>query len=342
MMQTMIHNIEDLEERLSAPSDRLLETFQRISGDILVLGAAGKMGPTLARMAKRASTLSDTLRRVIAVSRFSEAGSEAALQRHGVETIACDLLEGDLEALPSAPNVIFMAGRKFGSQGNEALTWAMNVWLPGRVAQRFAESRIVAFSTGNVYGLSPVAHGGSREEDSPNPQGEYAMSCLGRERIFEHFSRVQGTPMAIIRLNYAVEMRYGVLVDIANRVWEGEAVDLSMGYVNVIWQGEANALSLCALEVVASPPPLLNVAGSEILRIREVAEEFGRRMGRAVHFEGQEREGALLNCGEKARDLFGAPETSVSQIMDWITDWIRRGGATLNKPTHFEVRDGKF
>jgi nucleoside-diphosphate-sugar epimerase len=341
-MQNRIQDVEDLEERLSAPSERLLETFQRVRGDILVLGAAGKMGPTLARMAKRASLLSHTPRRVIAVSRFSEAGSAESLQRHGIETIPCDLLEGDLEALPSAPNVIFMAGRKFGSQGNEALTWAMNVWLPGRVAQRFAGSRIVAFSTGNVYGLSPVQGGGSREDDTPNPQGEYAMSCLGRERIFEHFSRVQETPMAIIRLNYAVEMRYGVLVDIARRVWEGEEVDLSMGYVNVIWQGEANALSLCALEVVASPPTLLNVAGSEILRIRKVAEEFGERMGRSVRFVGQEREDALLNCGQKARDLFGAQETSVSQMMDWITDWITRGGASLNKPTHFEVRDGKF
>lgn len=340
---TSIPDIETLEDLLSTPTEQVIETLRHLTGDILVLGAAGKMGPTLTRMAKRASQLAGTPRRVIAASRFSEPEAETTLQAQGIETIRCDLLnDAELEALPSAPLVIYMAGRKFGSTGNEALTWAMNTWLPGRVAQRFVQSRIVAFSTGNIYGLTPVSRGGSVETDLPNPQGEYAMSCLGRERIFEHFSQTQQTPLTIVRLNYAVELRYGVLLDIGKKVWNEETIDLSMGYVNVIWQGDANATSLCALKIADSPPALLNVAGEGILRLRDVAEGFASRFGKPVHFVGEEAQDALLNNATKSHALFGVPPTSVSQMIGWIADWIRRGGASLHKPTHFEVRDGKF
>lgn len=338
-----IQDVAHLEELLSEPTSGVIDLMARLDGDLIVLGAAGKMGPTLTRMAKRASDAAGVRRRILAVSRFSSGEAEAAFQREGVETIRCDLLDQDqLDRLPDAPNVVYMAGMKFGTTGQEPLTWAMNAYLPGMVCRKYRNSRIAAFSTGNIYGLAPVVRGGSLETDPPNPAGDYAMSCLGRERIFEHFSLTLDLPIALIRLNYAVEMRYGVLVDMARRVWAGETIDLAMGNVNVIWQGDANAMSLRALELAASPAAILNVAGPECLSIRRVCEEFGRLMEKSPVFTGAESPDALLNNGQMGHRLFGYPQVGVGQMMGWIADWVMRGGASLSKPTHFEVRDGKF
>ncbi|MCX6899203.1 MAG: NAD-dependent epimerase/dehydratase family protein [Verrucomicrobia bacterium] len=338
-----IANVKELEDLLSQPTDGVIKTLDRLEGDIIVLGVAGKMGPTLARMARRASEAAGVRRRVIGVARFSDARQQTELQSHGVETIRCDLLdEATVAALPDAPNVVFMAGMKFGSTGQEALTWAMNCHLPAIICKRYPRSRIVAFSTGNVYGLTSAADGGSLETDAPNPVGDYAMSCLGRERIFEHFSRRLGIPMAMIRLNYACELRYGVLVDIARRVWSGETVDCAMGHLNTIWQTDANAMTLQAFDYVASPPLLLNVTGPEKLSVRDMATKFGVLMNKRVNVSGSESPTALLANAAQVLRLFGPPRVSVEQMLRWIADWVMRGGASLGKPTHFESRDGKF
>ncbi len=341
-----IQDVETLEDLLSAPSDGAIAALRRIRGDIVLLGAGGKMGPSLARMARRAADNADGLwtpRRIIAVSRFSEAGLEESLRAHGIETIACDLLDPDaVERLPDAPNIIFMTGMKFGATGNEARTWAMNAWLPGVVCARYRVSRIVAFSTGNVYGLCPVASGGSREGDALRPEGEYAMSCLGRERIFEHFSREWKIHTTLIRLNYACEMRYGVLVDLAGKIWREEPVPLTMGYFNVVWQGDANAAALQALACADAPPCVINVTGPELLRVREVCEKLAAIMGRRAHFVGGESSDALISDAGCAHKLFGPPRVDADTLIRWVADWVMRGGETLGKPTHFEVRDGRF
>lgn len=345
-MSFFIENISDLEEALSHPTQAVIDAVRAAPGDILVLGVGGKMGPSLARMARRAATLadgSDGVRRVVGVARFSAGDLEAQLNGWGVQTRRADLLnEEALAALPDAPNVIFMAGMKFGSSGQEALTWAMNVHLPALVAQRYAQSRIVAFSTGNVYGLSPVMMGGSREDDVPAPVGEYAMSCLGRERLFEHFSRRNGTPMALIRLNYAMDLRYGVLVDLARRILEGQPIDLSMGHFNVIWQGDANAYALAAFLHATSPPWVLNVAGPETLSVRRCAEQLAHLMECEVQFCGAENADALLSSGALGHRLFGYPSVSSEQLLHWTAHWVKNGGPSLGKPTHFEARDGRF
>jgi dTDP-4-dehydrorhamnose reductase len=341
--QISIRDVAQLEEFLSAPSEAVIHALGRLDGDIVVLGVGGKMGPTLAAMAKRASVAAGNKRRVIGVARFSSPNLEHHLQGWGIETLRCDLLDRKaLAHLPDAANVVYMAGMKFGSTGNESLTWAMNSFLPGLVGERYANSRIVAFSTGNVYGLSPVSNNGSREEDPLNPVGEYAMSCLGRERILEHFSRAQHTKMSLLRLNYASELRYGVLLDIAQRVHAGHPVPLSMGYLNALWQGDANAMGLQALTCVSEPPNVINLAGPELLSVRRVAEEFGDRLSKPVRFEGEESEDALLSNAEKAYRLFGRPRVAASQLIVWIADWVSRGGETLAKPTHFENRAGRF
>jgi nucleoside-diphosphate-sugar epimerase len=342
-LPAIIADVEQLEDLLSRPTPAVVETLRRVPGDIMVLGVAGKMGPTLARMAKRAAEAGGLPRRVVGVSRFSQPETRRRLESHGIETIQGDLLDPDFLAdLPEAPNIIYMAGMKFGSTGNESLTWAMNAYLPALVCRRFRESRIVAFSTGNVYGNVPVAGAGSVETDPPCPCGEYAMSCLGRERIFEHFSRTLGIPTAVLRLNYAIEMRYGVLVDLAQKVCREEVIDLLMGYVNVIWQGEANALALCALADAASPPLWLNIAGPERLSIRTVCERFGQLLGKPVRFSGVEAPDALLSNGQAAHRRYGPTRIEAEQMIRWIAQWVTRGGPTLNKPTHFEVRNGNF
>ena len=338
-----IESVDQLEDLLSDPTPAAVRAMGNMKGDLIVLGVAGKMGPTLARMAKRASDAAGVNGRVIGVSRFSNADEEARLRAHGIETIKADLLDqAALDRLPDAPNVLYMAGMKFGATGKEALTWAMNTYLPGMVCNRYPKSRIVAFSTGNVYGLTPVAGGGSSESDLPNPVGEYAMSCLGRERMFEHFSRALSIPMAIIRLNYASEMRYGVIVDLARKVWAGETVDVAMGHVNVIWQGDANAMTLAAFDHLRTPPLMLNVAGPEIVKVREVCETYARLMGKPVKFTGTEASDALLNNAQLGYQLAGRPRVSLEQQSKWVAQWVMSGGASLGKPTHFEARDGKF
>ena len=338
-----IADVDELELLLSEPDESAVRALASHPGDILILGCGGKMGPTLARMAKRASDAAGSSRRVIAVSRFSSSHLPQKLRSWGIETISCDLLDAaSLAKLPDAPNVFYMAGMKFGSTGQEWLTWAMNSFLPGLVADRFRHSRIAAFSTGNIYGLTPVSGGGSVETDSPDPVGEYAMSCLGRERIFEHFSRAANVKTSILRLNYATELRYGVLVDIAQRVYSGKPIPLSMGYLNAIWQGDANAIALASLLHASSPPFVINIAGPETLSVRSVAEDFAARFGKRVQFEGKESLDALLSNAQKALDLFGKPRVSYKQMTAWIAGWIERGGETLSKPTHFENRAGRF
>jgi hypothetical protein len=341
--KTSIRDVDELEDLLSEPTPGVVRDLAKLEGDIVVLGVGGKMGPTLARMAKRASDAAGIARRIIGVARFSNTRLEHQLQSCGVETIRCDLLDRRaLTCLPDAPNVVYMAGMKFGSTGQEAMTWAMNSFLPGIVSERYQNSRIAVFSTGNVYGLSPVGAGGSREQDELNPAGDYAMSCLGRERMFEHFSRTQHTKMSLIRLNYATELRYGVLVDIAQRVFSGQPVPLLMGHLNAIWQRDASAMSLQSLVYAASPPFVINITGPELLSVRHVAEEFGMLLQKPVRFEGTEAEDALLSDARRCHELFGSPSVTAEQMMVWIADWVSRGGETLAKPTHFEERAGKF
>lgn len=346
MPDVTIKDVAHLEDLLSEPNERTIETLRRSSGDFIILGIGGKMGPTLGKMIKRGLTAAGSKAKVIGVSRFSgPAGAEMVkdLNASGIVTIPADLLNRDaLAKLPDCPNVLYMAAMKFGSTNQEPFTWAMNTYLPGMVAERYKNSKIVAFSTGNIYGLSPVTHGGSVETDPPNPLGDYAMSCLGRERMFDHFSRVHRTKTAIIRLNYATELRYGVLVDLCRQVWEDKPVNLAMGNVNVIWQADANAMTIGAFDHVSSPPFILNVAGPELLSTRKVCEEFGRLLGKQVNFVGAEAGNALLNNGQLGHRLFGYPRVSVQQLIRWTAQWVQSGGASLGKPTHFEARDGKF
>ena len=334
---------EQLEQLLSEPTEAVVETLGSLRGDILLLGAGGKIGPSLARMARRASDRAGVTRRIIGVSRFSNPDEEAGLQVHGVETIRCDLLdEVAVAQLPDVPNVVYLAGFKFGSTQDTARTWAMNAYLPGVVCRKYRDSRIVAYSTGAVYGLTPRAGGGSCESEPTQPLGEYAMSCLGRERMFEYFSRAWNIPVALIRLFYACELRYGVLVDLAQKILAGNPIDLGMGCFNVIWQGDNNAMTLLAFAHAASPPFVNNVTGPEVLRIREVSETLGRLLGKKPNFRGTELRTACLGNAAKAHQLFGPPRVGAEQLIEWVADWVKRGGENLGKPTHFEVRDGRY
>ena len=314
-----------------------------LEGDILILGVSGKMGPTLAKQAKRAIDLAGITKKVIGVSRFSTPGVREGLHEAGIETIAADLLSEDcLQNLPDIQNVILMAGRKFGSTDNESLTWAMNSYMPGRVTDKYRDSELVIFSTGNVYPLTPVSHGGATECSPVAPIGEYAQSCLSRERICAYFSSQFGTPMAILRLNYAIDLRYGILLDIAEKVYLEESISLEMGNVNVIWQADANAVALRAFAHCQSPPLTLNVTGPETISVRYLALRFGALFNKSPHFAGEEAETALLSNASQCHRLFGYPRVSLEQMIEWIAEWVRIGGTTLRKPTHFEARDGKF
>lgn len=338
-----IENVTQLEEMLSRPTPAALAGLADLDSDLVVLGVGGKMGPSLARMAVRAIAELGLPYRVYGVARFSRASLRAELEEAGVHTIACDLLDRSaLTALPESRNIIFMAGQKFGTTGNQSMTWALNSFLPGLVCERYPQARIVAFSTGNVYPLTPVALGGSRESDPLAPVGEYANSCLARERIFAHFSRTVGLPCAIMRLNYAVEMRYGVLLDIARKVYQGEPVDLGMGAANVIWQGDANGQALGLLAHCTTPTFVLNVTGPETLSVRRVAEQFAGHFGKEAILAGNEAPTALLNNAGQAQAIFGYPSVALDQIIAWTADWVAQNGPTLDKPTHFETRDGNF
>lgn len=334
---------EELEELLSRPTTPVIDALARTPGDVIVLGAGGKMGPSLATMLRRAADVRRDDRRVIAVSRFSSAAAAARLERDGIEVHRADLADRDAVArLPGAPLVVYMAGQKFGTRDLPSRTWAVNTLLPAMVAERFASSRIVAFSTGNVYPLSPAGGPGSREGDPLTPVGEYANSCVGRERVLEHLSRTHGTPMAIVRLNYAVDLRYGVLVDIADRIMAREPVRLDMGYVNVIWQGDANAQAIRCLELAASPPFVVNVTGPERVSVRAAATRLGELLGVAPRFEGTEAPDALLSDTSRARSLFGPPSVSADTLIAWVASWVARGGTRLGRATKFEVRDGGY
>lgn len=338
-----IETVEQLDDVLSRPGRAAIEGLRRADGDVIVLGAAGKMGPTLVRMLRRAADASGADRRIIAVSRFRDSELPARFAGWGVETIAGDLADRQFVAqLPDAPNVFFLSGMKFGATGNEPLTWGMNAYVPAVVAERYAGRRIVAFSTGNVYGLTRVAGGGSTESDPLAPVGEYAMSCLGRERLFQYFSDRDGTPTTIIRLNYAVELRYGVLVDLAERVARGEPIDVSMGSVNVIWQGDACSAVIASLADSCSPARILNVAGPEVLSVRSVAERIASGLGRPVSFTGTEGADALINNATACHAAYGLPEVTIDQLLGWTVGWVQAGGASLGKPTHFESRSGRF
>ena len=329
----------ELDTALSEPRDATRAALAGAPGDIVVLGAGGKMGPTLARMAARSAPD----RRVIAVSRFTSPGAERSLRTAGVETIACDLLDpAAVSRLPDAPNVIYMAGQKFGTTEAPSRTWMLNVVVPSICAARYAGARIVAFSTGNVYPLVPVSGGGSRETDAVGPIGEYAASCLGRERVFEHYSESRGTRVAIVRLNDAIDLRYGVLADLATKVRDGEPISLAMGYVNVIWQRDANRAALELLPHAASPPLIVNVTGSERLSVRMLADAIGLVYGRKPVYEGAEAHDALLSDTSRMRSLIAEPDMDIKTMLALVADWVGARRASLGKATRFETRDGAF
>jgi nucleoside-diphosphate-sugar epimerase len=334
-----ISDIAALDELLCRPSQALVDDLQKVDADIMILGVAGKMGPTLAGLAKSALPH----RRVIGVARFSDASVKAWLEARGIETLSCDLLdEAAIKALPKTQNIVFMAGRKFGAEGDLSLTWAMNAHVPTLVARAFADSRIVAFSTGCVYPFVPVNGKGADESLAPDPPGEYAQSCVGRERMFEYFSRKFATPGRLFRLNYAIDMRYGVLHDIATKVLGGKPIDVSLGHVNFIWQGDASAQALRCLAHCDTPTSPINVSGHEILRVRDLAAKFGALLGREPIVVGSEEPTAWLTDTSQATKLFGRPIVDTERLIAWTADWVARSMPSLGKPTKYEVRDGRY
>jgi hypothetical protein len=340
---TKIQTEQELDERLSRPSDADVSGLAALDGDLIILGAGGKMGPSLARLARRAADRTKVEKKIIAVARFTNEIVRSRLASEGIEIVTCDLLEpGALSGLPDAANVVYMAARKFGTTGSEYLSWAINTYLPGLVAERYRNSRIVTFSTGNVYPLRLVQQGGAVESTSVDPQGEYAQSALGRERMFEYGSNRWGTLVTILRLNYAVELRYGVLVDVGRAVFEQRPIDLRMGLVNVIWQGDANSVCLRSLAHCQSPPLVLNLTGPETLSVRHIAREFGQHLGIEPIFEFEEGSTALVSDASRMQRLFGYPAVSPGEMIQWISGWILQGGVMLDKPTRFQTRDGKF
>ncbi|MEQ9441820.1 MAG: epimerase [Cyclobacteriaceae bacterium] len=336
-------NEVELEEALSRPTPELITMMKSLEGDIMLLGVAGKMGISMAIMAKRATIEAGVSKRVIGVSRFSSPTSRAYLEENGIETIAGDLLNLDfVKSLPDIKNIIYLVGFKFGTEGKQPTTWAMNAFLPGLIVDKFKNSRIVALSTGCVYPLVPINSGGSKETDTPLPVGEYAQSCLGRERMFEYGSNENGTKIILIRLNYAVEMRYGVLVDIAQKVYNEEVINLAMGHVNVIWQGDANNMILRSLALCESPAIPLNISGEDTVQVAAIANRLGEFMGKPPKFSGTEADSALLSNVSKSNALFGSPKMPLDKILERTAYWVMEDKPLLGKATHFEVRDGKY
>jgi nucleoside-diphosphate-sugar epimerase len=334
-----IAGIAELDDLLCRPSQALIDDLGKIDGDIMILGVAGKMGPTLAGLAKAALPG----RRVIGVARFSDTNVKAWLEARGIETINCDLLDqAAIAALPKAQNIVFMAGRKFGAEGDLSLTWAMNAHVPALVAQAFPGSRIVAFSTGCVYPFVPVNGKGANEDLAPNPPGEYAQSCVGRERMFEYFSRKFQTPGRLFRLNYAIDMRYGVLHDIATKILARQPIDVSLGHVNFIWQGDASAQALRCLAHCDTPTSPINVSGHQILTVRDLAKKFGALLNREPIITGTEQPTAWLTDTSQATKLFGLPIVDTGRLIAWTADWVARAMPSLGKPTKYEVRDGRY
>ena len=344
LLPARFESVDALEEVMTAPSAALVADLARVDGDLIILGVGGKMGPTLARMAKRAMPG----RRVIGVARFTDAAVRTQLEAHGVECIACDLLDrAALLQLPKVAqgvrNCVFMAGHKFGAAGNPSLTWMMNVGVPAMVADIFRDLRIVTFSTACVYPFVPVQGPGADESlPATPPPGDYAWSCVGREKMFEHGSRRWGTPGRLLRLSYAIDMRYGVLHDVASAVFAGQPIDLTMGHADVIWQGDANEQALRLLAHCTTPASPINVTGAQHTSVRWLAAEFGKRLGRKPLLTGQEAPTAWLLDTTQAQGLFGLPAVPIDTMIDWMADWVSRGGASLGKPTHFSARDGKY
>lgn len=338
-----MQSLRELEEELVKPSQALINDLREVAGDIVILGVGGKMGPSLAKLAKRAAEAAGIHKRIIGVSRFSEKGLQEELEAAGIETHAADLLnEDELAKVPEAANVLYLAGTKFGTTGKEAFTWAMNTYLPGRVAERYKHSRIVAFSTGNVYPFTSVVSGGPSEDHPTGPIGEYGQSCLGRERVFQYFSTHYNIPTLIYRLNYAIDLRYGVLLEVAKAVNEQRPIDLTTGNVNVIWQGDANEIALRALRHCEVPAKLLNVTGPETVSIQWLAEQFGKLLGKTPVFMNQVQPTALLSNASQAHRLFGYPRVGLQQMIELTVAWLTQGGKTINKPTHFQERNGQF
>jgi nucleoside-diphosphate-sugar epimerase len=338
-----VRDEEALEELLSRPSAADVAFARSLDGDVMVLGAAGKMGPSLARRVRRALDSAGASRRVFAVARFCDSARAAAFERDGIEPVSCDMLDpAQVARLPRARNVLYLAGRKFGSADRPDLTWAQNVVVPGLVAPHFADSRIVVFSTGNVYPLVPPGARGSSEKDPLGPVGEYAQTCVGRERVFEHASRERGTPCLLLRLFYAVDLRYGTLVDLARNVHAGRPVELRAAHVNAIWQGDANSYAFRALDLCEAPPRPLVVTGPEMVSVRAAAEEFGQRFGRPALFGNGAGGPALLGDPGLCVSLLGPPEVDLGRLIGWVAAWVRQGGRSLDKPTHFEATDGRF
>jgi len=339
----LIETEDQLDDILTQPGAPLIEFMKGLSSPLLVLGAGGKMGPTLAVLARRAAEAAGNPLRVIAVSRFNDANARTWLESRRVETIPCDLFDrGAVAALPEADSIIYLVGLKFGTSQNPALTWAANTLVPAIVAERFRSSRLVALSTGNVYPLVPVTSGGAAESHPLTPLGEYANAAVARERIFEYHAQRFGMPLVLVRLNYAVELRYGVLRDVAEKVWRGEPVDLANGYFNCIWQGDANDMIIRALTLAGSPPRPLNLTGPDVLSIRSLAARLGEIMAKTARLTGVEASDALLSNASRAAELLGPPSTSLDDVLRWTAHWVMRDGRSLNKPTHFEVRDGKY
>ncbi|HWL54985.1 MAG TPA: NAD(P)-dependent oxidoreductase [Chthoniobacteraceae bacterium] len=329
---------DQIDAFLAVPTEGVRKTLSSVSGNVVVLGAGGKMGATLSLM------LRDGLEgraKVTAVSRFSDAAARAKFE--GIETVSCDLLDREaVAALPDADHVFFLAGQKFGTSSAPELTWAMNAVVPAYVAERYRASKIVAFSTGCVYRFSSASEGGSREGDATEPVGDYANSCVARERVFGYFSKKYQTPLCLYRLNYSVEPRYGVLVDLGQKLLAGEEIDVSMGYVNLIWQRDAVARAIQCLEVAASPAVAMNVTGPELLSVRQLALSLAQRLGVEAKIVGTEAPTAWLSNAGRSFQLWGYPTVAIDQMINWTAAWLKGGGATLNKPTHFEARDGKF
>ena len=334
-------NETELEAFLATPSEQAKRIVSGLEGDIMVLGAGGKMGPTLCRLLKNASSVSGNT--IYAVSRYSEPLVRERLEKVGMHTITADLLDrASYERLPDADNIYYLAGTKFGAASRQPQTWAMNVYLPALVWEHFSKSRIVALSTGNVYAFTSADSGGSLECDETDPRGEYAQSCLGRERILQYGSLTGGTPVAIIRLNYANEPRYGVIVDITRKILDGEPIDLEMGFVNLIWQGDANDYIARSISLTDSPASILNVAGPETVSVRRLATIIGTLVNRKPQFQGSESATALLSNANRCFENFGPPAVSLQEMIERIVAWVTAGHRTLSKPTKFQVRDGKF
>jgi nucleoside-diphosphate-sugar epimerase len=340
--QTIETEVE-LDDVLTRPSLALVGFIRNVSSPLLVLGAGGKMGPSLAVLAKRAAESANHSLDVIAVSRFSNPANRKWLESKGVKTESVDLLDSKaLARLPSCRNLIYLVGQKFGTAQNPASTWVMNTVVPAYVAERYSEARMVVLSTANVYPFTEPGRGGSLESDPLGASGEYANAAIGRERVFEFYSRRDSISVAILRLQYAVELRYGVLVDIASKVYAGEPVTLSNGYFNCIWQGDANEMILRSLPLAASPLVARNLCGPKILSVRSIALRFGELFNKTPRFNRQEEPTSLVSNSARLCAELGMPGISVETMLGWIAHWVRRGGVNLGRPTHFETRDGNY